>query len=324
MTKQKTITVSLSNINDPSMDTQYRVSHTSQEHINRLMADISNNGLQKPIALERDGGTPNFNIVDGHHRYFAFEHLSQKNNKFLTIPAVVMSFASDYDREVYQFSTNEHSPVKNNDKETLAKFIRNVVYVHKYFGPSPSYNDYNKIVTWAKKEAPTHHHLTIHSVVKKVLEGSSTVSSKGTKSYIKGSEELINKIKNAFGNKWLGSSVKSVSNGWLVQVISQDSDATIKPGTALQQKSNHGAKALGVVYVGKIEGKNDQEIDRLRTKWLERLNSFNDFLDVNSNGKLKALDKVIILPQKDSELKSGVRYLTGKMTAKGLTLVQHR
>jgi len=318
MTKQKTITVSLSNINEPTTDGQYRVSHTSQEHVNRLIADISNNGLQKPIALERDGGTSNFNIVDGHHRYFACEALG-----YAVLPAVVMSFASDYDREMYQFSTNEHSPVKNNDKETFAKFVRNVVYVHKYFGPSPSYNDYNKIVSWAKKAAPTHHHLTIHSVVKKVLEGSSTVSSKGTKSYIKGSEELINKIKNAFGNKWLGSSVKSVSNGWLVQVISQDSDATIKPGTALQQKSNHGAKALGVVFVGKIEGKNDQEIDRLRIKWLERLNSFNSFLDVNSNGKLKALDKVIILPQKDSEIKSGVRYLTGKMTAKGLTLLPH-
>jgi hypothetical protein len=323
MTKQKTITVSLSNINDPTQDSQYRVSSHSQEHVNRLMADISQNGLQKPIALERDGGTSNFNIIDGNHRFFAFDLLSKENKKFLTIPAVEMSFASDYDRELYQFSTNEHSPVKNNDKETFAKFVRNVVYVHKYFGPSPSYSDYDKIVAWAKKKAPTHHHLTIHSVVKKVLEGSSTVSSKGTKNYIKGSGELINKIKNAFGNKWLGSSVKSVSNGWLVQVISQDSDATIKPGTALQQKSNHGAKALGVIYVGKIEGKNDQEIDRLRIKWLERLNSFNNFLDVNSNGKLKALDKVIILPQKDSEIKSGIKYLTGKMTAKGLTLLPH-
>ena len=104
MTKQKTITVSLSNINKAISDGQYRVSHTSQEHINRLMADISNNGLQKPIALERDGGTSNFNIVDGHHRYFAFEHLSQKNKKFLNRKK---SFSTDIDtgiRKINEFS----------------------------------------------------------------------------------------------------------------------------------------------------------------------------------------------------------------------------
>ena len=106
-------------------------------------------------------------------------------------------------------------------------------------------------------------------------------------------------------------------------MISQDSDATIKPGTALQQKSNHGAKALGVIYVGKVEGKNNNEIDRLRFKWVERLLSFNEFLAANSDGKLKALDQVLILPQKDSEIKAGIRYLSPKMTSKGLKLVPH-
>jgi hypothetical protein len=318
MSNSKVTAVNLNNINDPTLDSQYRVSNTSQEQINRLVASIEDKGLQKPITLERDGGTSNFNIVDGHHRYFAYETLN-----FPTIPAIVMSFACAYDREVFQWNANEHDPVRNNDKETLAKFIRNVVHTHKHFGPNPSYQDYNKIVAWARKEAPTHHHATIHAVVKKVLEGSSTVSSRGTKTYVKGSNELINKIKLAFGNKWLGSNVKAVSNGWLVQVISQDSDATIKPGTALQQKSNHGAKALGVIYVGKVEGKNNNEIDRLRFKWVERLLSFNEFLAANSDGKLKALDQVLILPQKDSEIKAGIRYLSPKMTSKGLKLVPH-
>ena len=106
----------------------------------------------------------------------------------------------------------------------------------------------------------------------------SAVSSSGVKTYIAGSKELVKTISNAFDGKWKGSSVKSVDRGWCVQVVSQDSDATIKPGTALMMKSNTGAKALGVVYVGKTDGKTPKEIDELRIKWINRLTGFNDYM----------------------------------------------
>jgi hypothetical protein len=297
--------IKLGDINDPTLDTQFRVSGHQSDSIDRLAASIEAQGLKNPIAIEVDGGTNRFNIVDGHHRYFAFEKLGHTH-----IPAKIVSFKSLQERELFQWDSNEHDPVRNNDKATLEKFVRRMIWDHKFFGDSPTLADYEKIKKWIKVKCPTHSHQRIAAVIKKALEGASSLSSNGVKTYIAGSKELLKTISIASDGKWKGSSVKSVDRGWCVQTISQDSDATIKPGTALMTKSNTNAKALGVVYVGKTDGKTPKEIDDLRTKWVNRLAGFNDYLKRLTSGRLVAMDQIMILPQKPSEITNGVKYLT--------------
>jgi uncharacterized ParB-like nuclease family protein len=305
--KLQPIEIKLGDINDPTLDTQFRVSGHQSDSVDRLVASIDAFGLKKPIAVEVDGGTKKYNIVDGHHRYFAFEKLGKTE-----IPAILVSFSSLYEREMYQWTQNEHDPVRSNDKATLEKFVRRMIWDHKKFGNEPSLADYEKIKKWVNINCPTHHSSRIAAVVKKALEGASALSSNGVKTYIAGSKELLKTISSAFDGKWKGSSIKSVDRGWCVQVVSQDSDATIKPGTALMMKSNTGAKALGVVYIGKTDGKTLKEMDDLRAKWINRLTGFNDYMKVNSSGRLVALDKIMILPQKPTEIRQGVKYLTYK------------
>jgi len=307
MENKKIQSIKLGDINDPTLDSQFRENGHQADAVDRLAASIEVDGLKNPIAVEVHGETKRYDIVDGHHRYFAFEKLGKTE-----IPATLVSFDSLYDREMYQWTENEHDPVRSNDRATLEKFVSRMIWDHKVFGNTPSLADYEKIKKWVNMKCPTHPHQRIASVVKKALEGASTVSSTGVKTYIAGSKELIKTISNAFDGKWKGSSVKSVDRGWCVQVVSQDSDATIKPGTALMMKSNTGAKALGVVYVGKTDGKTPKEIDDLRAKWINRLTGFNDYMKANSSGRLVALDKIMVLPQKPTEIHQGVKYLTYK------------
>jgi uncharacterized ParB-like nuclease family protein len=297
--------IKIGDINDPTIDTQFRVSGHQSDSVDRLAASIQANGQKEPIAVEVDGGTKKYNIVDGHHRYFAVEKLGGT-----TIDAKVVSFGSLQEREMFQWEQNEHDPVRSNDKATLEKFVRRMIWDHKLFGETPTLSDYEKIKKWVKIKCPTHSSQRVASVIKKALEGASSVSSTGMKTYIAGSKELLKTISRASDGKWKGSSVKSVDRGWCVQTISQDSDATIKPGTALMMKSNTGAKALGIVYIGKTDGKSPQEIDELRTKWINRVTGFNTYMKKHTSGRLVALDQILVLPQKPNEIRSGVKYLT--------------
>ena len=300
-------TIKLGDINEPTSESQFRFYDTQTKIVEKLMASIESKGLMNPITVERRGGSKEFSIVDGHHRYFAFQKLGLSE-----ISANVKSFVSDMDREMFQWEQNEHDPHYGNDKATLEKFVNRVIWEHKVFGEDISLADYEKIKKWVKIQCPTHHANTIAAVIKKELEGANDESSEGVKSYIAGSKELLRTISTAFGGRWKGSSIKSVDRGWCVQTVSQDSDATIKPGTALMMKSNTGAKALGVVYVGKTDGKTSKEIDDLRIKWVNKLTGFNEYMKQHSSGRLVALDRIMILPQKPNEKASGVKYLTYK------------
>lgn len=312
MIKSEKLKIKLSDIVKPSISEQFRVGGTDQEQVNRLVVHMAKHGQLNGIEVKKEG--PNlYKIVVGNHRFNAAEVLGWTH-----IDAHIVSFSSQKEEEDYQFDENEaHTPSKGNTKAELEKLIRRHLFVHKTFGPTPSLNDLNAVVKWAKGRTSSFPTNTIRSIAKKLLaQQSTTTHSRGTLSYIKSTPQLTNAIKTAMDNTWDGNSIKSSSKGWIVQCISQDSDATIKPGTSLVQKYNTGAKSCGVFYVGTVEGLSDAKIDEYRIKWLDREMSFSNHIEKASNNNLKPFDRRVILPQKDSEIRAGVKrleYQNGKL-----------
>jgi len=297
--------IKLSDILPPSIAEQFRVNGTDQKHINRLAAHMSKHGQLKGIEVKRDGKN-RYKIVTGNHRFFAALQLG-----WTEIDAYIVSFAGVKEEEDRQFEEQEeHVPNKGNTKDELIKYIRRNLYVHKTFGTNPSLADLDKVVLYVRTKTSSFAPQTIRAVAKKLLEEAPAPShSRGTMAYIKATKQLVNAIKVAMDGGWDGNSVKSSSKGWIVQCISQDSDATIKPGTSLVQKFNTGAKSCGVCYVGTIDGMSDDKIDECRIRWVERVVGFGKHIQEESSNRLKPFDKIVILPQKDSEIRSGVRRL---------------
>ena len=304
--------IKLSDIIPPSIDEQFRVSGTDQKHVNRLAAHMDKHGQLTGIEVKRDGKN-RYKIVVGNHRYFAALQLG-----WTEIDAYVVSFKDVEAEEDRQFGEQEdHVPNKGNTKDELTKYIRRKLYVHKTFGISPSLADLDKVVTYIRNKTSSFAPQTIRAIAKKLLgEAPAPTHSRGTMAYIKATKQLVNAIKVAMDGDWDGNSVKSSSKGWIVQCISQDSDATIKPGTSLVQKFNTGAKSCGVCYVGTIDGMSDDKIDECRTRWVERVVGFGKHVQKESSNRLKPFDRIVILPQKDSELRSGIKrldYKNGKL-----------
>jgi hypothetical protein len=299
------IKVKLTDIDQPTNAEQYRVGSTDQAHVNDIATSFSKVGQKIPIKIKKDGSTARYKVVDGAHRFFA-----AMQREWLEIDAQIVEPANAADEEDFQFGENDkHDPAKGNTKPELEKYIRNNLFIHKRFGLTPSLNDLDKVVEWHMKKTHRFPQVTVRALAKHLLSGAPAPARKGTQAYIKGTPQLVNTIKHAVNEAWMGNSVKSVSQGHIVQCISQDSDVTIKPGTSLIQKYNHGAKAIGVVYIGTTEGVSDTEIDNLRKKWITRIKNFGDHVYGQSNGKLNPFDKIVILPQTDSEIRTGVRRL---------------
>jgi len=301
----KKIKIKLTDIVAPTQEEQFRVSGTDQEQVNVLAAHMSKHGQLTPIEVKQDG-PDQYKISVGNHRFAAAQQLGWTH-----LNAYVVSHNSLKEEGWRQFEENEeHIPGKGNNKSELIKLIRDNLYLYKHFGPNPTLNDLNRVVDWAKSMTSSFAPQTIRAVAKKLLEEAPAPNySRGTLAYIKATKQLINAIKVATDGDWDGTSVKTCSQGMIVQCISQDSDATIKPGTSLVQKYNTGAKSCAVFYIGTVEGLSDAKIDDQRKRWVKRVRNFSKHIQSASNNKLTPFDREVILPQKDSEIRSGVKRL---------------
>lgn len=301
--------INLKDIDEPSHKEQWRVGGTDQAHVNEIAQSYLIKGQVYPISLIHNSITGRYKIDDGIHRFQAAKQVGWSN-----IDAILVSHANDLERDLFRWQQNDdHLPNKSNTKEELKKLIRRTVFKYKCFGkPVASEAFLTKVVDFHKKRTQKFTAATIRATAKSLLSGCEVDDREGTHSYLKGMPATIKAIKEALDGKWDGTSVKSVSQGWLVQCISQDSDVTIKPGTSLVQKFNTGAKSAAVLYVAKVEGLSDSEIDERRTKWAKKIISFGEHMKENSGGKIKPFDKLVILPQKDCEIKNAVRRLEFK------------
>lgn len=304
--------VPMKDIQDPSTANQFRVNGTDVHHVEELELSLDLKGLKNPISIKKDGTTNNYLIVDGCHRYLAAERLG-----WTKIKANIFQPGTREQEDRFRFLENDkHDPVKRNTKADLNKYLTRMILDHKKFGPSPNLSDLDEIVKWGKKELRSWNVNTIRATAKKVLEDCPCPNRAGTQSYIKGTKQLINAIRGACGGIWEGESVRTFSKGYSIQVISQQSDSTLKPGLALVQKHKTEGKVIGVIYIGRVENTSDAKIDEQRNDWIEKISDFQSYMKKKTRGNLVPFDKIIVLPQKDCEMRAGLRgleYKNGKL-----------
>ena len=115
---------------------QVRQGGIDNQHLSELQDSLVRIGQEVPITVEITGlknekGQTIYRLIDGGHRYLAFQNLRKKNKndlRWTMIRAYITEFNNEYERNQYQYHANEHTlPAKSNSNDDVALWLNYLI-----------------------------------------------------------------------------------------------------------------------------------------------------------------------------------------------------
>jgi hypothetical protein len=319
---------------------QIRQDGTDPHHTEEVLNSIVTFGQKVPVTVEQVGhdaqNNPTYRIVDGNHRYDAISKLQEKNPsdaRYAVIKVFVENFKNDWERTKYQSDMNAHeTPSKLSSENDAVVSLKHVIN-NGLSGAPPavaklhnSHDDnFNNTTQYTKD---------LKKAVRLMFPGFSENQCKNVVRTLQ-SKELPGKFQ-----RWTAGAVKEAFMNWaLCSGIDYDEDMlhTIKNenyidwqliGRCIATKSDYSKppprsrndENIVIMYWSNITGKDNKALNNHRVKMIEKINKRNSswmFRTFKGFGKVKAVDRIFLAPQKRDVAEEEVGFFEVKKNAKG-------
>ena len=295
--RDNTELVSVENISISDMEGQVRKGGICASHVQKLMEDIKMRGQLVPITIDDE----DFSVIEGNHRFEAFNQLSQKKpgGDWDKIRVHRRTFNSPEERQKYQLQANDAPPRKGSTDEDyvdlIVKNLQDGVYGDitwdSYYDDSANYD---LLVASVKNKFSG---LSVNANTVKRFVRTAVQSAPGSKFRNHMMSDLVKAAGCSKDTKWNGVKAKEESNGWWLTTCGQSGHIFPQlAGNSLNRKINNSNINNSVVFnCSNLEGMSAAKLDKWRRDRVVDVNKINN---ANKILKAKLIDEILFSPHK--------------------------
>jgi len=124
--------IQLDNIEVVPENQQSRRNGAKDKDVSPLAEQILAIGLKNPIVVKPFKNS-RYQLVSGHHRYEAFQKNKKKDNKYSSIPCIVVSFENQREESLMRQKANSNHLVgTNHNRQDAAKFLDDMAKMNEF------------------------------------------------------------------------------------------------------------------------------------------------------------------------------------------------